>query len=120
MKKCKSLGLLTATLLLPFTTYAQVVLINPFTVPEGKSEEALKFWETARDFLKDQPGYVSTNLHQSITQGSTFEFVNVAVWESDTSFEQATNEMRRYFRENGIVAPKGVVNAPALYEVIRQ
>ena len=39
-----------------------VVLINTFTVPVTAVDEAIEMWEMARDFLKDQPGYVSTKL----------------------------------------------------------
>ncbi len=28
-----------------------IVLINPFTVPEGKLQESIVFWEKARDYL---------------------------------------------------------------------
>ena len=43
-----------------------VVLINTFEVPQGKEAEALASWQKARDFLKTQPGYIATRLHQNI------------------------------------------------------
>lgn len=102
-----------------FAVNAQVVLINPFIVPEGKEADALVFWETARDFLQEQPGYVSTNLHQQLNK-SKYTFVNVAVWESEKDFKSATGKMREYFMKEGIRAPDGVKNDPALYKVVRQ
>ena len=70
-----------------------IVLINPFTVPEGKMEESIVFWEKARDYLKEQPGYVSTKLHKSLKPDATFELINVAVWESTEDFIAATQKM---------------------------
>lgn len=114
----KPISLLAAASL-SFAANAQVVLINPFTVPEGHVEETLVFWETARDFLQEEDGYVSTNLHKALSEGATFEFINVAIWASEDSFKKATGNMQAYFKENGIKAPEGVKNDPALYQVIR-
>ncbi len=119
MNRHTSKKLLLTALLIPVSAGAQVVLINPFTVPESKSEQTIIFWETARDYLQQQPGYISTNLHQTITPNSDFEFVNVAIWESDSAFKNATSNMKAHFAKEGIVAPEGVVNNPALYRVIR-
>ena len=70
-----------------------VVLINPFEVPEGKLEEAISYWEVCRDFLKEQLGYVSTNLHKSIKDGAKFELINVAVWENQKRFLEGAKRM---------------------------
>jgi heme-degrading monooxygenase HmoA len=70
------------------TTYRQqleqdngpVVLINQFTVaPEG-AQHFLEVWADDAAFMKQQPGFVSTQLHRG-TAGST-TFINLAVWES--------------------------------------
>jgi heme-degrading monooxygenase HmoA len=42
-----------------------VILINPFEVHERKEHEALALWETAAEFFRKQPGFISTRLHQS-------------------------------------------------------
>ena len=94
-----------------------IVLINPFTVPEGKVEESIVFWEKARDFLKEQPGYVSTKLHKSLKPDATYELVNVAVWESAEAFMMASQKMR----EELVVHPvEGLMSDPSLYQVIRE
>ena len=94
-----------------------VVLINPFVVPEGRESEAIAFWEQARDFLKEQPGYISTNLHRTIQPGATFYLINVAVWESPEAFRAATQKMRN---ELNLPRIEGLAADPALYEVIRE
>ncbi len=99
----------------------QIVLINPFTVPEGKLEESIKYWESHRDFLKSQPGYVSTKLHQALQDQSflgeaTYQLINIAVWESQGAFNLAAQKLRA---ELGSVGVEGLSGAPALYHVVR-
>ncbi|MFY8274225.1 antibiotic biosynthesis monooxygenase family protein [Pseudoalteromonas sp. SSDWG2] len=99
-----------------------VILINPFVVPEGKLEESIKYWESHRDFLKQQPGYVSTKLHQSLANQSflgepTYQLINVAIWESQEDFNAAAMKMRSQL---GATSIEGLIGDPALYKVIRQ
>lgn len=94
-----------------------IVLINPFEVPEGKLEASIKYWEACRDFLKKQPGYVSTKLHQSIKKEAKFELVNVAVWENPKLFMEATQKM---IKELGVAPVDGLKANPSLYTVVRE
>ncbi len=94
-----------------------VVLINPFTVPSDKLEEAIVLWEQGRDFLREQPGYISTALHQSLQPDAQYRLINVAKWESMEAFNAANAKMR----SAGVLSPvEGVTNSPALYTVIRR
>ncbi|WP_298425688.1 antibiotic biosynthesis monooxygenase family protein [uncultured Kordia sp.] len=93
------------------------VLINPFEVPAGKLEASIKYWEACRDFLKTQPGYISTKLHQSIKDDAKFELINVAVWESPKAFMEATKKM---MQQPNIVPVDGLKPTPSLYTVIRE
>jgi heme-degrading monooxygenase HmoA len=97
-----------------------VILINPFNVPENKLEESIKFWEKARDFLSNQPGYVSTKLHASIQKDSEYQLINVAEWRSPKEFKAATTSMRVYFKKNKIRPPAGLKPNPGLYSVIKE
>ncbi|SNZ01174.1 antibiotic biosynthesis monooxygenase family protein [Flagellimonas pacifica] len=94
-----------------------VVLINPFEVPEGKLEESIKYWEACRDFLKKEPGYISTELHQSIKDDAKFELINVAVWESPKAFMEASKKMGK---ELGVAPTEGLKANPSLYTIIRE
>ena len=92
-----------------------VILINPFEVPEGTDEEAfLRGWETAADYMRRQPGFVSTRLHRALAPGSPYRFVNVAEWASPQHFQAAVSSEE--FRE---IARNASGGAPALYEVVR-
>jgi heme-degrading monooxygenase HmoA len=70
---------------------AQAVLINVFEVPEGRDEEFLAGWEQGKQFMEQQPGYVSTALHRSLDPKARFRYINVAVWESPEDFNAALN-----------------------------
>lgn len=64
-----------------------IVLINLFTVDASEEEALLKAWAHDADFMKAQPGYISTQLHQGIAGSSTF--MNYAVWQDVKSFRNA-------------------------------
>ena len=64
-----------------------VVLVNVFTVSESDIPALLKAWEDDANWMKKQPGYISTQLHRGIA-GSTV-FMNYAVWESVAHFRAA-------------------------------
>ncbi len=64
-----------------------VVLVNVFTVLESDIPALLKTWEDDANWMKKQPGYISTQLHRGIA-GSTV-FMNYAVWESVAHFRAA-------------------------------
>jgi len=95
-----------------------VILINPFEVPDGREQEALAEWEASAEFLRKQPGYISTNLHQAIAPGAKFHFVNVAQWESPEAFQTAV--MSPEFQELTKSTVENFPHYPALYELIRE
>lgn len=64
-----------------------VVLINVFTIDPADEEALVAAWTHDADFMKAQPGYISTQLHQAIAGSPTF--LNYAVWESVESFRAA-------------------------------
>ena len=64
-----------------------VVLINLFTVDASDEAALLKAWAHDADFMKSQPGYISTQLHKAIAGSSTY--LNYAVWQEVASFRSA-------------------------------
>jgi heme-degrading monooxygenase HmoA len=55
-----------------------VILINPFEVPAGEEEAALRFWEEAAESMRRQPGFISTRLHKALSPEARFAYVNIA------------------------------------------
>jgi heme-degrading monooxygenase HmoA len=64
-----------------------VILINTFTVEPEEAERLLEAWASDAAFMKQQPGFISTQLHRGI--GGSSVFFNYAVWESVEHFERA-------------------------------
>ncbi|MCS6622337.1 antibiotic biosynthesis monooxygenase [Roseibacterium beibuensis] len=94
---------------------ADVTLINVFEVPEGRLSETISAWEAARDYLEEQPGYVSTELHRALAEDARFALVNVAIWRSVDDFMAASRAMA----ENDLFPEvEGLGVNPALYRVI--
>jgi heme-degrading monooxygenase HmoA len=89
-----------------------VVLINAFEVPEGEDEAFLQGWERTRAFLSTKEGYFSTRLHRSLSPDADFRFVNVALWESEQAFRDATSQPE--FRNASVPFPFHA----SLYEVV--
>lgn len=89
------------------------ILINPFEVaPELPEDQFLAGWQRAAEYMRSQPGFVSTKLHRAVSPDAKFRFVNVAEWESPSAFQAAVT--REEFRA---MAGRGPANYPALYEV---
>ncbi|MBW3694857.1 antibiotic biosynthesis monooxygenase [Vibrio sp. T187] len=113
------LKLVLSTTLLSVSAWAcaqPVILINTFSVAGEKEAETLAYWEEARDILEQQPGYVSTKLHRSLSTDATYRFVNVAVWQTSKQFKEAIANMQAVLPK---LALEGVSADPNLYEVIR-
>ena len=66
-----------------------VILVNVFHVAEQDIAALQKAWEDDANWMKQQPGYISTQLHRGIA-GSTV-FLNYAIWESVAHFRAAFN-----------------------------
>ncbi|MEM7378776.1 MAG: antibiotic biosynthesis monooxygenase family protein [Pseudomonadota bacterium] len=99
-----------------FASDQEVTLINVFEVPIGKLDASIAMWEQARDFLRQQPGYLSTALHRALLDDARFRLINVARWESAAAFMAASKRMRA---EAGLRPIDGLQSSPALYTVIR-
>ncbi len=98
------------------TADGHVTLINTFTVPAGKEAEALEYWDEAAAFMRRQPGYLSTALHQTILSDARYSLINVAKWRSVEAFQAASAALRT---KGGIEPVEGVIPNPSLYEVVR-
>jgi len=93
-----------------------LVLINAFEVSADEAGPFIAAWEKTRDYLQSQPGYVDTALHQAVTPGADFQFVNVARWQSAETFRAATQSPG--FRDSA-AGLAGYRAHPALYRIVR-
>ena len=66
-----------------------VILINKFSVEPKEFDQFMKGWASEAEKFKQQPGFISTQLHRGI--GGSGTFINYAVWESTSQFKKAVN-----------------------------
>ena len=64
-----------------------IILINVFSVDPAEEDALIDAWVNDADFMKTQPGYISTQMHKGIAGSSTI--VNYAVWQSVECFRNA-------------------------------
>ncbi len=64
-----------------------IVLINVFTIDPADENALIEAWSHDAEFMKAQPGYISTQMHKGI--GSSPTFINYAIWDSVESFRNA-------------------------------
>lgn len=93
------------------TDVSPVVLVNVFEVDEEDIPVLLKAWEADANWMKQQPGYISTQLHRGIA-GSTV-FMNYAIWDSVEDFRNAFTHPD--FQSALEAYPDSAVAAPHLF-----
>ncbi len=96
---------------------SSVVLINPFEVPQDKKEEFLTMWENVAEYMRRQPGFISTKLHRAVSPEAHFRFINIAEWESAQHFQAVISS--KEFQRLSAGSLEAFPHFPALYEVIR-
>jgi heme-degrading monooxygenase HmoA len=91
-----------------------VILMNKFNVGYDEVEEFLKVFEETTKYFKQQPGFISAQLHRGIAGSSTF--VNYVVWESAAQFKDAFNNPK--FRTNMANLLPNTVMSPHLFKKV--
>jgi quinol monooxygenase YgiN len=71
--------------------HGQVILINKFIVEPDKVEQFVKDWAKDAANFKQQPGFISVQLHKGIGKSSVF--IIYAVWESIEHYKEAVNKL---------------------------
>lgn len=96
------------------TEVGPVIVMNKFNVGPGEIEEFLKVFAETTKVFKQQPGFISAQLHQGIAGSSTF--INYVVWESVAHFKQAFDKPE--FRINMANVLPNTVMSPHLFKKI--
>ena len=92
----------------------QVVLINQFNVAPEDTERFLQVWADDAAFMKQQPGFISTQLHRAIGESPTY--LNYAVWESTRDFRAAFSHPE--FKTKLSTYPPSAVASPHLFQKV--
>jgi heme-degrading monooxygenase HmoA len=96
------------------TEVGPVIVMNKFNVGPGEIEEFLKVFAETTKVFKQQPGFISAQLHQGIAGSSTF--INFVVWESVAHFKQAFDKPE--FQTNMTNVLPNTVMSPHLFKKI--
>jgi heme-degrading monooxygenase HmoA len=91
-----------------------VVLVNVFTLAAADERATLEAWEQDARFMKEQPGFISTQLHRALGESPTY--LNYAVWESTAAFRAAFANPEFLARLSSY--PPSVVATPHLFQKV--
>ncbi|MEH2407430.1 antibiotic biosynthesis monooxygenase family protein [Nostoc sp.] len=91
-----------------------VILINKFNVAPEDVDALIKAWVDDSAYMKEQPGYISTQLHRGI--GESCVFINYAVWESVEDFKRAFNNPE--FKAKLSHYPSSAETSPHLFQKV--
>ena len=91
-----------------------VILINKFNLDPADVDQFLKVWTSDAEIMKQQPGFISTQLHRGIAGSSIF--INYAIWESTSQFKQALSNPQ--FQAKMSDYPTSVIAYPHLLKKI--
>ena len=91
-----------------------VVLVNLFTLDKADEAALLEAWQADAAFMKQQPGFISTQLHRATGESATY--LNYAVWESTAHFRAAFSHPQ--FRSGMAAYPSSTVASPHLFQKV--
>ena len=91
-----------------------MVLINLFTIDKADEQALLAAWTHDAEFMKQQPGFISTQLHRAI--GGSCAYLNYAVWESTAHFRAAFTHPE--FTAKLSAYPSSAVATPHLFQKV--
>ena len=93
-----------------------VTLINVFSVPKGKEDEFVRWWEDVKTSITKQPGFISGKFHKSLKPDSRYNFINVALWDNEEGYWKAYEKSAAPMK--GKLQQMGVEMTPALFNVL--
>lgn len=91
-----------------------IVLFNVFTVDPADEDELVAAWSRDAEFMKLQPGYISTQLHKGV--GGSATYLNYAIWENIESFRNAFTNPE--FQRRMALYPDSATASPHLFKKI--
>jgi heme-degrading monooxygenase HmoA len=91
-----------------------IVLVNQFNVAPEDADRLLAAWAEDAAWMKQQSGFISTQLHRGVAGSAAF--INVAVWESARALGAAFSSPE--FQANVQRYPESTVAAPHVFEKV--
>jgi len=79
----------------------QKVLVDKLIVPEESKPAFLERTRTVQSFIKTLPGFVEGFLYEKKDGESPYNYMAVAVWESEEAFEKARETVTAEYQKQG-------------------
>jgi heme-degrading monooxygenase HmoA len=67
-----------------------VTFVNAFELDPDKVDDFIEEWKERAAIMRRQPGFRSFDLHRALTADSSYQLVNIAVWDSLEAMRAAT------------------------------
>jgi len=96
---------------------ANLIVINPFEVPQDKQHLALELYDKYAELIRSQSGYVSARLHRSLNPDAKFTMVACVEWSSSKDYLAALQSPE--LKQMTVDYKIEFTNHPELYEVVR-
>ena len=90
------------------------MLVNVFTLDKADEQAFLKTWQDDAEFMKRQPGFISTQLHRAVGENPTY--LNYAVWDLTAAFRAAFTHPE--FVAKLSAYPSSAVASPHLFQKV--
>jgi quinol monooxygenase YgiN len=91
-----------------------IIFINKFNISPGDVDEFIKRWAADATAFRQQPGFISAQLHRGVAGSSTF--INYAVWESTAHLKRAVNNVGLQARLSEY--PASIVISPHIFKKV--
>lgn len=91
-----------------------VIMVNTFTVKPEQADAMLQTWVRDSAVMKQQPGFISAQLHKGV--GGSGVFINYAVWESAAHLRAAVANPE--FKAAIERTPEGAIARPHIVQKI--
>jgi len=91
-----------------------VVLVNVLTLDKADEQAFLRAWQDDAQFMRQQPGFISTQRHRAIGESPTY--LNYAVWETTAHFRAAFTSPVFWAKLSAY--PSSAVASPHLFQKV--
>ncbi|MGH3546884.1 MAG: antibiotic biosynthesis monooxygenase family protein [Pseudonocardiaceae bacterium] len=97
-----------------------ITLINSFEVPPDHVDTFVDEWRERAKIMSTAPGFRDFRMHQVISPGARFQFVNVAHWDSYAAWEAAGANPEFRSRVDALDPQVRTGANPAIYRVVAE
>lgn len=94
-----------------------ITLINIFEVSAEHVETFIAQWRERAALMAGKPGFLDSRLHRAVPPQARFQLVNVAHWESQQAWQDATADAEFQRRIQAATADVPIAANPAAYRV---